>query len=484
MKHDGNTAILNQDAGGGPSFRGNPMTKTRTLAQPFRRFARDEEGSFIVFSLFLFVCMMLAVGLGIDVMRTEMARTRLQNTADAAVLAAASMEQSIDPRTVVEDYFERAGLAANLEGVTVAQGPNYKTVTAHTNTKTPMYFLGLVGIDKMEATSAGTASAGYTDVEVSLVLDITGSMGSNNKLPNLKVAAKDFIDTVLDPSQPGSVSLSLVPYSAQVNIGPDMMSQLNVSLLHNYSHCVDFDASDFGSTGVSLTKPYAHMQHFQYYTSATTPIDNPGCVQQSYERVIPLSQNRAVLKAQIDQFKARANTAIHLGMKWGVALLDPSMQPVIQTLAAQGKADPSFADRPYSYGRSNTQKIVVLMTDGENVNTTRLRPEYYDSTSEIERWNQYSVYAYASARGQNWQNYVTTRYTSTNADSMLATICGAAKAQGITIFTVGFEVGSHGANVMRNCASTPSHYFDVQGTEISDAFDAIARQISKLRLTN
>ncbi|MBS8228880.1 TadE/TadG family type IV pilus assembly protein [Vannielia litorea] len=457
-----------------------PAARSSRLAA----FARDEEGGLIIFSLFLFACMMLAVGLSIDVMRTEMARTRLQNTADAAVLAAAAMEQDLDPQRVVEDYFEKAGLADNLEGVSISQGVNYKTVSARTNTKLPMFFLGMVGIDKMEAKSEGTAAAGYTDVEVSLVLDITGSMGSNNKLPNLKAAASDFVDTVLDPSQPGSVSLSLVPYSAQVNIGTDMMAQLNVPRDHDFTSCVDFDENDFRSAGVSRSKPYKHMQHFQYYPSATSPIDNPGCVQQSYEQVTPLTENNTALKAQIAQFQPRANTAIHLGMKWGVALLDPSMQPVMQNLAARGKADPKFADRPYSYGRSNTTKVVVLMTDGENVDTVRLKPRFYKDQADADLWNLESVYAHASARGQSWRSYIDTRYSAAKADSMLDNICDAAKALGIIVYTVGFEVTPHSANVMRNCASTPGHYFDVQGTEISDAFDAIARNISALRLTN
>ncbi|WP_168223009.1 TadE/TadG family type IV pilus assembly protein [Oceanicola sp. D3] len=461
------------------------LRSTPTESQSrFSAFARDEDGGLIIFSLFLFVCMMLAVGLSIDVMRTEMARTRLQNVADNAVLAAASMEQTIAPETVVNDYFEKAGLASNLDGVTVSQGANYKTVSAKTNTKLPMYFLGMVGIDKMEAKSEGTATAGYTDVEVSLVLDITGSMGSNNKLPNLKSAAKDFVDTVLDPSQPGSVSLSLVPYSAQVNIGADMMAELNVPQEHSFTHCVDFQEADFTGTGVSLTQQYKHMQHFQYYPSETTPIDNPGCVQQSYEQVTPHSQNNAALKAQINQFQARANTAIHLGMKWGVALLDPSMQPVIQSMAAKGKADAAFANRPFSYSRPNTSKVVVLMTDGENVDTVRLRDQYYNSQNEIDRWNAESVYDYATSKGHNWQSYIETKYSASKADSMLSNICDAAKAQGIIVYTVGFEVSTHSANVMRNCASTPSHYFDVSGTEISEAFAAIARNISSLRLTN
>ena len=464
------------------------QTVTRPTEAPARRrlaaFARDEEGGLIIFSLFLFVCMMLAVGIAIDTMRTEMARTRLQNIADNAVLAAASMEQSLDPRAVVEDYFSKAGLSQNLENVTVTQGVNHKTVTAQTNTKLPMFFLGMVGVTHMEARSSGTATAGYTDVEVSMVLDISGSMRENSKMANLRNAAKDFVDAVIDHDDPGAVSVSLVPYTAQVNAGSAITDRLNVDEKHSYTHCLDFAEADFGNTGISLTEPYEHMQHFQHYSSSTSPIDNPGCPQEDFERIVPFSENTAALKATINQYTPRANTAIHLGMKWGVALLDPGFRPVIAQLAASGEAGAAFGDRPYAWDRDNTMKVVVLMTDGQNVDTLRMKPHFYDSPEEIERWHLYSVSAWANYQGNYWGNYIDMKYTSAQADAMLLNICDAAKARGITIFSVGLEVTTYSASLMRNCASTPSHYFDVEGTEISDAFSAIARQISTLRLLN
>jgi hypothetical protein len=44
-------------------------------------------------------------------------------------------------------------------------------------------------------------------------------------------------------------------------------------------------------------------------------------------------------------------------------------------------------------------------------------------------------------------------------------------------------VTNDSADVMRDCASTPSHFFRVEGIEIAAAFEAIARQINQLRLT-
>ena len=62
-------------------------------------------------------------------------------------------------------------------------------------------------------------------------------------------------------------------------------------------------------------------------------------------------------------------------------------------------------------------------------------------------------------------------------------ICSAAKDEGIVIWTIGFEVNDTGADVMKKCASSPSHFFRVEGVELTDAFSAIASQINQLRLT-
>jgi hypothetical protein len=60
--------------------------------------------------------------------------------------------------------------------------------------------------------------------------------------------------------------------------------------------------------------------------------------------------------------------------------------------------------------------------------------------------------------------------------------CDLAKARGVTVYTISFNVDGDGARQMRNCASSAAHYFDVEGVEISSAFSAIARQINQLRL--
>ncbi|WP_438959126.1 hypothetical protein [Nereida sp.] len=75
--------------------------------------------------------------------------------------------------------------------------------------------------------------------------------------------------------------------------------------------------------------------------------------------------------------------------------------------------------------------------------------------------------------------------TQTNwwqANTNLSEICAAARAKGILIYAIGFEVDT-GEGPMRDCATEgDAYYFDVSGREISTAFAAIANHINQLRL--
>ncbi|MEM6660422.1 MAG: pilus assembly protein TadG-related protein, partial [Pseudomonadota bacterium] len=180
------------------------------------RFARDESGTMTMFSIMMLMMMLLVGGIGVDLMRNEMERTRVQATIDRAVLAAADLDQTLDPTAVVNDYFSKAGMSEYLTSVTVDQGLNYRTVTAKARTTTPTQFMRLMGVEELTVPAQGQAQEKVANVEISMVLDISGSMGRNNKMANLQDAAKTFVDTVIRDETENLISLSLIPYTAQV----------------------------------------------------------------------------------------------------------------------------------------------------------------------------------------------------------------------------------------------------------------------------
>ncbi len=462
-------------------------------------FSRDERGSVTYFAIFMMMMMMLVGGIAVDLMKNEMARTRVQATLDRAVLAAADLDQTLDPAAVVTDYFVKSGLGDYSPTVTVDEGLNFRTVSATAAPGTTRtQFMRLMGVPELPVNAGGTAEERVSNVEISMVLDISGSMGSNDKMENLQDAAKTFIDTVIRDETQDLISVSLIPYTAQVSAGQDIFEAMQIPRLSgNPGWCVDFVPDDFNTTTVRMDGTYEQMQFFDegWNRYNSQHITNPGCPgrddgssdprNRGYEQIIGFSQNAATLKNRIDNYRARANTSIHLGMKWGVAMLDPSFRPVTQALGLQNKVDSAFGNRPAPYTDVETLKTVLLMTDGQNVNTTRIhRWAYEDSYSNRVHWLKYPLHWYLNNywRG-SWDDVRYTKYTSGQADGFLENICTAAKQKGIVVWSIGFEVTNYSAGVMEDCASSPSHFFRVEGIEITEAFEAIAKQINQLRLT-
>ncbi len=525
-------------------------SKTSLLAGPrgamatarLKWFLRSEDGAILPFALIMFVLMLMAGGMAIDLMRRENARVILQNTVDRAVLAAADLDQLEEAEDVVNGYFDAAGLRQYLIDVDVDEGLNYRTVSAETAASIDMFFLNMVGIETMVAPAASTAEERIQNVEISLVVDISGSMGGS-RMNNLKNAADEFIDTVIAATPPtgadstGITSLSIIPYQAMVSLGDDLGAQFNLSNEHGYSHCAVFDFNDYADTAIAPGDPLERMAHFdRSTTSGASPIWNPHCPVVDDEAIIAYSISRSDLKDKIDDLSAGGNTAIDVGMKWGVALLDPAARPAINALEDAGVVNEHLRDRPADYSDRETLKVVVLMTDGANTTQYDLKPEFkgglsnvwwhedddrysvytpgwndywyphngtyntrpYRGTGESRRLSHAELFARYSVRYiaehffrtpdpnnqyNAYRNAVASIVNGTEADRRSRELCNVARQRGIVVFAIGFEAPSRGQELMRDCASTPSHYFDVSGVEISEAFSAIARTINQLRLT-
>ena len=460
---------------------------------------QDDAGNVTLFSMFMILIVLLLTGSAVDIMRYEAMRTKLQHTIDRAVLAAADLDQKGIPKEVVENYMAAAGLENALANVVVSEGLNYRTVTATGSIPYDTMFMRLAGLHELDAPGISSAEEKVNKVEISLVLDISGSMKYNaaadedgtvvTKIAAMRTAAKSFVDTVIRPETDGLISLNIVPYSQQVNAGPDILDEFNVTeffdyygnpLSHNLSHCVEFTNSDYQSVGISTTQALQQTQHFEWNQSGD--FSQTVCPRFTDERIRAFSKSKTALKNQIDALQPRAGTAIYAGMKWGAAMLDPLFRPVVTNLITKSAADGAFAGRPAEYSDVETLKTVVLMTDGENSSSMKIKNHYYNSQSEINRWATENLQDYADDQGNSAYSYTTFHMNQTLGNSLLQDACDAAKLKGIVIWTIGFEVNDNGANVMRNCASSESHFFRVDGVEIEEAFHAIARQINNLRL--
>lgn len=510
----------------------------------------------ILFSLFLIAALLLLGGVSVDLMRHEFSRLRLQSVLDTAVLAAADLDQTLDPEAVVRDYFAKAGLGEDLVKVSVTESLNSRSVTATGTMSVPTIFVKALGIDNFDAGAGSEAREDITNIEVSLVLDVSGSMGNYGRLAAMKTAAKQFVAQVLTasptlPGEPDQVSISIVPYSTQVAAGSAILDQLTLAHAHDYSACLDFADGDFDSTAIDPAHSYTQTGHFDPFTRSSPPT-TPVCRTESAFTVQPLGNSLLSLDAQIDGLTAGGNTSIDVGVKWGAALLDPSLQPVVQSMVDAGRVNADFAGRPYAFTHENTMKVLVVMTDGENTAQYRLNDAFREQVSDVwgvkttgfngdswrfsvdseepgdrdgdgrwrEKWWQprnnrwsnsidgsasdavrlsyqdlfaaasveYNAYynwyrqSYDNGLYNWWYNTPVSSVPAWKKNDRLAAVCQAAKDRGILIFAVGFEISPENAQIMRNCASSENHYFDVDGLEIVHAFAAIASSINQLRL--
>ena len=391
-----------------------------------QKFATDEDGAIVGFAIFLFVMIIIIGGIGIDVMRSEMKRTRMQHTLDRAILAAADLNQESDPETVVRDYFEKSGMTDYLASVTVDEGLNYRVVEANAELNMKTHFMHLLGIDSVSVPAKGRAEERIGGVEISLILDVSGSMNSNSRLTNLKVAAKDFVETMVDNTEDGKLSISIVPYATQVSVPEEVFEVMNVTIggtgygsivpgedpdpalaiagdmLLSHSQCINFSNSDYYTTELDPSATHIQTMHFDPWNDddgrdndPMNLVPSPVCEDDESREVLLLEKDEVKLKAFIDNLWGGGNTSIDIGMKWGAALLDGSMRPVVDHLISENMISNDFQERPHLYTDGESLKIIVLMTDGQNTSQYYINDDFRTGDSNIW-WNDeqevYSVY--------------------------------------------------------------------------------------------
>ena len=548
---------------------GHPVAKiiaNRSSRRKLLRFVARQDGNISIFAMTLFMLMTMMGGLAVDLMRFEAKRTALQNTLDRATLASASLNQRIKGEKVVRDYFDKAKLTQYLTSVVVTEGLNFRNVMATASADTDPMFMHLVGQKQMHATGMSMAEQRITNVEIMLVLDVSGSMNSNNRLANLKIAANEFVDTVLASDAEKRISIGIVPFNGQVNLPVDLRDKFNFANNPNATNvnCFDLDASVYNGSGISRSTVMTMTANADTYSGTTGALNwidvsdtsnaapngaNVWCPPRPNNVVSMPEQGITSLQGKITALTAIGATSINAGLKWGVALMDPSAMSIYNEYRAAGTMPSTLAGRPFAYTDNEALKIIVLMTDGEHFAEERVNTPYKSGPSPISRSaddGYYSIF-FASkpvpnqhyvphldtwqaapwtnatntgtAVGQSWPEVWTkmrlsfvawqfygralggtdgaarslaygnamdafrSKTPTTTMDSQLQNICAQAKTNAVIVYGIAFEAPTNGQTQIRNCSTSPAHYYNASGLQIRTAFRSIASNISQLRLT-
>ncbi len=437
----------------------------------FLRGFREQDGAVAVQFALLIVPLTITAFGALDVSRASGEKMRLQDALDAATLAAARSTATTDAGVqAVGETVLAANLAASQATLTSSSFTivDSKVVAvARATMPTVVANLWMDGDMTLGADSEVTRAS--NNIEVALTLDVTGSMGGQ-KITDLKAAAKDLVDLVVqDQQSPYYTKLAIVPYSAAVNVGAYAASVrgANTGGTCTTPGCASyrFTNAQGNSRTFAISNCVTERTGPDAYTDASPasgwlgrnyPASGNPCLAST---IMPLSTDRTALKSKIDGLSAAGSTAGHLGLAWGWYMVSPNFASLWPA-----------ASRPADYGTAKLLKVVVLMTDGA-FNTTYCK----------------GVISQDSGSGSGSSaDHINCNAPNGNAFSQARALCDNMKAQGVIIYTVGFDVANdqNAQDIMTACATDAQHvYLPSTGAALKDAFHAIGQDISRLRLS-
>jgi Flp pilus assembly protein TadG len=524
-------------------------TSTNQFDRPravFRCFGHDQSGNVAMLFGLLCIPLVAMIGLAVDFGRVYSVTSHTQAALDAAALAAGRAAQ-LNPSNPVSAasgaasaYYNQAK-PQDVVSSTMQFSPNSSntafTVTATSWVRTPflsvLYAFGLKGSAQgapaactgngyacVPFTATATAAlcpsssclssgSGGSNVEVALMLDVTGSMCSPcTKIQAVQSAAKDLIDIVVWQDQSQYYSrVALAPFAEAVNVGTVLAplvrgvptantsstpqtftssSVLNDATQQPTKQWIKYSKASGSGTNTWIvsskcvtervgaqaytdaaptgTSSYVGKGYFGTNTDTSCPIGN--YTDSEVNSIQPLTNDTTTLKRRIDKLVTGGSTAGHLGTAWAWYLLSPNWNTVLQSAFPS-----SYAAAPYSdlttlnaKGQPKLRKIAVLMTDGDyNIN--------YCKGVEALNSNQTPQIKCNSENGLS--------------QAQAGSLCTAIKNAKIEVYTVGFEVSTAAKSFLTSCATDASHYYDAT-TEVAleAAFRDIALKIATLRLTN
>lgn len=402
-----------------------------------RSFASNQNGTTAITFALSIVPLLLTGGAAIDYMRYSDAQTKIQAALDSGALAVAAAGNLSDPQRIAagEQSFNSnlATLQIDAAGANVDFQLSGKTVMASAHYELASGFMQIAGLTTMTVNVSTEISIPESkSAEVALVLDYSGSMteeaGGEVKYIAMKNAAKKLISD-LEASNPNKVKIGLVPFSHHVYVTLPKAFVVGQSGPGDWTGCTQdrrypYNLTDEAPSNDNATKwgqPQAKA-HASDGCAAYAP---------NHLKVMPLTDQFGDLRDQLDAMRPYIWTHIALGAEFGYHLLSPN-EPFTQ--AAE-------------YSDKTVQKVMVLLTDGRQT-----EPAFGDGVR-----------------------------TDTQGETNLEEICTNAKASGITIITVAFDLRNKATRQrLSDCSTDPAKNFFVaeDGAELANAFEDIKKQVN------
>jgi Flp pilus assembly protein TadG len=465
-------------------------TIMRRVIRALRALRVDRRGSVAAFLGLAIIPLVAAVGLSVDAARGWLYKSRLGSALDSAALAGGRIYTDDNRDNEIEMLF-RANLPngfldATVEPLQILPNDTDKKLIVTARAHIPTTFMRVVGINTMTVAATTEVTLESQNVEVALVLDVTGSMGDptpgyTSKIVALREAANELVDIVVQDQQtPFYSKVALVPYSMGVNVGT-YADSVRGTVTNNT--CTYPAAPTCRTYRFPRQSDSQWVQPQDYYASNISTCVTERIGAQAYtdvapnvapvgknfptastcltSQILPLTSNKTTLHTRINGLTSGGNTAGQVGVAWGWYMVSPNW----------GYLWPA-GGQPAAYGTPKLAKVVVIMTDGEYNSVHYNGVIAQDSTTGSGGANTHIKH--------NSHLHPETSYTQSKH------LCDGMKAAGVIIYTVGLGVDSkpQAMDLLTNCATDATHmYLPVNGGSLVEAFRDIARKVSRLRLS-
>ncbi|MBR0680588.1 Flp pilus assembly protein TadG [Roseomonas eburnea] len=499
-----------------------------------RRLLRDRRGAVAMLAGLAAIPLLAMAGAAIDLTRLYLLHSRLVTAVDAAALAGARVINELDRDVQIQRWFwanftrEAAGqttgyLGAEVTSFTISVDETSRMVRVHVRAALPTTVLRLFGQNVLVASVDQAARRQDRGMELALVLDVTGSM-AGTQMTALRDSAAELVNILYGPNETvPNFWVSVVPYTSMVNLGRGRTAWLASGSLNASAYgstvwrgCVQA-RSDNGEDETDTPPTAAPFRPFLWpstygryspnrgdneWTNSTITEPNPenppsdsaqnslgnnakgpnlGCGR----AILPLTAQRSIVLNEIANLRAthRGGTMANLGLQMGWATLSPRWQGLWGT-----------AGLPQDYDTPYMDKVLVLMTDGNN--------EWYDwpegapgacrtSGSNAPCRSSYvsdgdaDMTAYGRLRENRLGlSSISNANARNEISARMARLCTRIKATGVILYTITFNVSSSSTqDLYRSCATQPEYYFNSpDAAALQAAFREIAGQLANLRL--
>jgi hypothetical protein len=203
-----------------------------------RRLARDRKGNTLALIAAAIAPLMAMVGGGIDMGRSYLAQARLQQACDAGVLAARKRmgSQAAVTGEIPQQAGEMGARFFNVNFRDGAYGSSERSfamtleedyaVSGTATADVPTTIMQIFGFTDVPIRVECSAQINFSNTDVMMVLDTTGSMAQTNpgdsspRIEVLRSTVRSFYAQLAAATGPGTrIRYGFVPYSTNVNVG-------------------------------------------------------------------------------------------------------------------------------------------------------------------------------------------------------------------------------------------------------------------------